>query len=826
MKKTININISGIIFNIEEDGYARLKHYLDEIKRYFARYDDTGEISADIENRVAEIFSSKLSPGKQVITAEDVESLIAQMGNVADFEAVEEPEPSTERAERATYEEKAYQQQETYTTEPPVNRRLFRDGQRKIIGGVASGIAHYLGIDPFWIRLLFVIILFDLFLTFSFSSALLIGYVILWIIVPERNDLKEDRKLKKMFRDPEGKIIGGVSAGIANYFGVDPTLIRILFILAALLGGSGVLAYIIIWIITPEARTLTDRMQMQGEPLTLTNIEHNIKKNLNIKEGEEENIFVKILLFPFRLIAAVFSGGSKAVNPLIRFLGDALRVLAGIFLILVGFFTFLVFTVVVAVYAGVNPEATLELFDIRMPVELIQATIPWVTAISSYLVIAIPAFLIIILGISLLRRHWSLPRPAAIAVSAFWVICVITASVTIPGIALNFQERDYLEKELSFAPDSGQVVKLGLIRGYSLYPDEVDLTIKGTPDSLIRLEERFYANGRTTDDALENANAVNYATQWDNNTLMLGRTIELKEGAPFRGQSMRATLYIPYDQKFTMDYNLRHILLNTLHPFGYGVSDLRGNTWVFNENAELRCLECPERTYSRNDRWPENSPVKMPTSLEMPENARRFAFEDFDQLEINGNLSLVIRQSERFSVAVEGDEADVEDLQLEQDGDRLTVGWKRNWNNFTHEPVIIYVNLPDLRKLELNGGANSRTGRLTGSRLRVELNGASALQLDADYDEIELDMSGAAEAYMEGRATRLDADLNGASELNAYDLTTRESDFELSGASEAEVRVRDRLKVDASGGSVLRYKGDPSREIERSGGASIRRSND
>ncbi len=92
MKKNISINISGIIFHIEEDGYENLRKYLDSINKYFASFEDSSEILADIESRVAEIFLSKLNEGKQVITAEDVTALIATMGSVSDFKAAEDQE--------------------------------------------------------------------------------------------------------------------------------------------------------------------------------------------------------------------------------------------------------------------------------------------------------------------------------------------------------------------------------------------------------------------------------------------------------------------------------------------------------------------------------------------------------------------------------------------------------------------------------------------------------------------------------------------------------------------------------------------------------------
>ena len=104
MKKNISINISGIIFHIEEDGYDTLKKYLDSINKYFSTFEDSSEILADIESRIAEIFLSRLNEEKQVITAEDVNGLVATMGSVSDFKAAEEQETVSEPPPSASSE--------------------------------------------------------------------------------------------------------------------------------------------------------------------------------------------------------------------------------------------------------------------------------------------------------------------------------------------------------------------------------------------------------------------------------------------------------------------------------------------------------------------------------------------------------------------------------------------------------------------------------------------------------------------------------------------------------------------------------------------------
>src|SRR5688572_19546824 len=175
MKKNISINISGIIFHIEEDGYENLKKYLDSINRYFSTFEDSSEILADIESRIAEIFLSKLNEEKQIITFDDVNSLIATMGSVSDFRAAEDiEEPIAEPLEKQTSGAESTAgsgsasgtsdaagststQEQTYRAFNP-SKQLMRDQKRKLLGGVCAGLGNYFNTDPLWIRLLFALL--------------------------------------------------------------------------------------------------------------------------------------------------------------------------------------------------------------------------------------------------------------------------------------------------------------------------------------------------------------------------------------------------------------------------------------------------------------------------------------------------------------------------------------------------------------------------------------------------------------------------------------------------------------------------------------------
>jgi len=164
MKKTIKINLSGIVFNLDEDAYQELKNYLDSISSRFRDMEEGNEIISDIESRIAEIFQTKVNEKKQVITIKDVNDVIAIMGRPEDFYDAEtmEAEPSAGREE---YSRKR-------------QRKLYRDPDNAILGGVAAGLAAYFGIEPWIIRLLLVILTFPI-------QVIPIIYIILWIVVPK-----------------------------------------------------------------------------------------------------------------------------------------------------------------------------------------------------------------------------------------------------------------------------------------------------------------------------------------------------------------------------------------------------------------------------------------------------------------------------------------------------------------------------------------------------------------------------------------------------------------------------------------------------------------
>ncbi len=243
MKETIKINLNNQLFDLDYDAYDRLKAYLDSLKKKFSKDPiEAEEIVQDIESRIAEILQEKLNKNKQVLTLLDIEEIIGLIGSAEEMESPEDNSESTNNQEYSSFHNHKN------------SKRLYRDPFNSVISGVCSGIAAYLGIDPVWIRLLFVLLVF-----LKFSGVLI--YIILWIVLQpayttaqrlqmhgkgfrvddwSNTAKKEYKKAKKKVRDfstsPSYK---NAESGISNFFkGLGEVIIIFLKVIMVIIGIS------------------------------------------------------------------------------------------------------------------------------------------------------------------------------------------------------------------------------------------------------------------------------------------------------------------------------------------------------------------------------------------------------------------------------------------------------------------------------------------------------------------------------------------------------------------------------------------------------------
>jgi phage shock protein PspC (stress-responsive transcriptional regulator) len=302
MKKVININFQGRVIPIEETAYDMLKQYVESLRRFFQNEEGRDEIINDIEGRIAELFGDNLKNGSTCITDVDVNAIIDSMGRPEDFDADEAKVQSQLGADAHA----GFSASEEAEAAAPVRGRLYRDDQDKILGGVCSGLAHYLRIDPAIIRILFAVITFG-----GFGSGFLI-YILMWAILPSKS-LEKSAIRKRLFRNPEDKVFAGVASGVAAYFNIAVWIPRLIFAFPLVIGvvvsifrnifwdfdpfpsiffgsfgSTFFIVYLILWIVIPEANSASEKLEMRGEKVDLNTIKNTIQEDLQGFKGRAE----------------------------------------------------------------------------------------------------------------------------------------------------------------------------------------------------------------------------------------------------------------------------------------------------------------------------------------------------------------------------------------------------------------------------------------------------------------------------------------------------------------------------------------------------------
>ena len=359
MKKTVKINIGGIIFHLDEDAYQILQNYLTAINNRFASSDEGKEIITDIENRIAEILQSKISEQKQVIIRADIDEIIEIMGRPEDFEDTEED---------------AKENHQTYTA----SKRLYRDPDNRILGGVCSGIATYLNIDPLIIRLLFLILIF--------------AYGIIGII------------------------------------------------------------YIVLWALLPAAHTTAQKLEMRGENFKISDIEKNVRKEYDTVKENLRNIKNTR---DYDRTRNFFDGLVFAIGAFFRFIFKLVVAVLGLAMIIAGVGFLIGLTGTIIIGEPFMPWNNIILDNHVMVPDMIRAfTDPntlWILAVSAILVVFIPLFAIVYGGFKLLLGIRPNDRAFAAVGFTAWVLSLIVLIVLggsqVKNFAISVKDENVIEIE-------------------------------------------------------------------------------------------------------------------------------------------------------------------------------------------------------------------------------------------------------------------------------------------------------------------------------------------------------------------------------------------
>ena len=821
MKKNISINISGIIFHIEEDGFDRLKAYLESINRYFSSFEDNKEIIADIESRIAEIFLNKLNEGRQVVTSDDVDALIATLGTVADFEAIEEVEDlrgtgdksskegadTSERESEEGYYESEEEEEAAAASAGKANNRVYRDEKRKLLGGVAAGLAHYMHIDPLWIRLLLVLLV----LGFSFgppiSATLVVSYILAWVLLPGSTDLEEDKSIKKLFRDANDKVFGGVARGLAAYFAIDVTLMRLLFVVTAFFGGLGFIAYIVLWVITPEARSLTERMEMEGEPVTLSNIETKLRDSLKTGPAkEDEGILVRIFLFPFRILSAIFLGLGRILGPIARFAVDVIRIFIGAVISFVGLSFIISFVIIAGVLLGIGSfnEPMIVNFDsYKFPLELFVGSISTGVVLAFFLALIIPAFAIMLIGLVVIAQRRLLSNSVSWTIFSVWVVCLLVLAFNAVDIARNYQEEGRITEKTSYVLN-GKKAYLQINENGPREFSEAELYLTGSNDSVFTLETRISSRGATNAEAEEHAREIVYRVKQEDSVLTFDSNFLYPDEALFAGQRVKMTLRIPRNTPFVLQRGMDRIIDNNISSYR-----MRNNTWVFNESG-LQCLDCgdDETDYASY----------APAVDGSGEWDFVYNFEDFSKLNIDDRYNVTVVKGDKNEVRVRGSQDWLDRTAVRQDGNMVYVDYESEGLeiNFRDFDVEVYIVSKELDELIIDDRCEVLVNGFSGKNLTVRLDDRSVATLDVNYASVTGSVTDRSTLRLMGKGEEMDIRIDDRSVLKAEDYKVNTVYVKVTDRSKAYVHADGSIKIDRDRRSSVSHKGtDNVKEYDR-----------
>jgi phage shock protein PspC (stress-responsive transcriptional regulator) len=519
MNKTVNINLGGMFFHIDEDAYQKLTRYFDAIKRSLSNSSGQDEIIKDIEMRISELLNEKQKSDKHVVGLKDVDEMIAVMGQPEDYIIEEDNQPHQ-----------------------------------------------------------------------SFSG-------------------NTNRKSKKLYRDKDKGMIGGVAAGLGHYFGIDVVWIRLILILLVWGAGTGIFAYIILWIVVPEAITTAEKLEMTGEPVTISNIEKKVRE-------EFENVSDKIKNADYDKYGnQIKSSAEKIGSSFGDFILSVFKVFAkflGVILIMIGL------TTLISLLIGIFTLGSATFIDLPWN-DFIEAgnftDYPiWSFGLLMFFAVGIPFLFLTILGFKLLAPNMkSIGNIAKYTLLALWIIAVALAiSVGIKqASAFAIDGRVVHKENIAIQPTDTLLIKFVHNDYYAknvddrnnfritkdsantdvIYSNEVRLEIKKTDEKLPYIKIEKEAKGKSLSEAKQRAEQIRYNYQIIGNQIILDNYLLSELKNKFRDQEIEITLYLPEGSLFKADASVQNYDSSNNDFFNLNYSS---DKYLYKlMDNKVKCLDCP-----------------------------------------------------------------------------------------------------------------------------------------------------------------------------------------------------------------------------------------
>ena len=563
MKKVININFQGRVVPIEETSYDLLKQYTDSLRIYFANEEGRDEIINDIESRISELFQERIKSGATCITDDDINGIINNIGRPQDL-------ADADTSSESSYTNKGQETKSEYQQTAFIpGKRLYRDANNKVLGGVCSGIAAYFNIEPIIVRLVFI-----------FSGIGFLAYILLWAFVPSSDNVQNGVR-KRMYRNPDNKIIAGVCSGIASFFNINVWIPRVIFLIPFIsiffrwahfgplsfpnfisfsFSPGTLLIYVILWLVIPEAATTSEKLEMKGERVDLNSIKNSVKEEMKgVKEritvaGKEGAEFGKKM-------GEEFTHAAKRTRTS---LGDIIVVLVKIFLyFILGMFALAAFGFAIAA-TGIFP------FKDYLIRDGWQNFFAWGTLLFFIYVPVIGVITWLIRRIAKIKSNSKMMRVGIISLWTLGWVCFICL---LASLSKDFRSMNNVnEEKISLVSPTAGMMEVSYnnqgrynrfrmepfasLTDDTAYVDNVSVRIVKSANDSFQVMVTKFVNGRTRNYADTLAALMNYNVSQKDSTLLLDRGIPITEQDKFRNQHVVVTIAVPVGKMITINKRL------------------------------------------------------------------------------------------------------------------------------------------------------------------------------------------------------------------------------------------------------------------------------
>lgn len=442
---------------------------------------------------------------------------------------------------------------------------------------------------------------------------------------------------RRVFRDPDDKVVFGVCSGISAYMGWDPIVLRIAFAVALIFFGSGLLLYILLAIIIPTAKTTAEKLQMRGEPVTVENISKKVSESFEDMKEDLKNFGKKNDLNEERFksegerIGQFFTKVGHFIVSLLTLLVSFIARLLG-----VAFFLVAIFAILALLSAFLGWEFAFHMSDGHIFWDdqlnrLIESAFDSALQRQLFLwglagILIIPFVGLFVIAIRLLFNYKKGSRITGAALTGIWIACVFLAAYPAMHLLKNFRveatysevepipevESDLLVIDIEKSEEPSYQFRTGLGRGQTFFQgivtfpglDSTDIWYTGKnqltvamneSDSTFRLEAERSARGASQKDAINNASQIITHYSFSGDSLRMYPWFALKKGQPIRDQKVQYTLYVPVGKRVHFSKGSVNLIFDVPNVTNTYDADMVGHTWVMTQNG-LTCETCTERS--------------------------------------------------------------------------------------------------------------------------------------------------------------------------------------------------------------------------------------